>query len=110
MGVDCPAEENEEFCYGQGQCVPAIEDQTAKVECQELPRRPHAPIIKGFRGGAPLGETLYNPNEIEPHMALELIERSVRLSLFNMSSGKGSDDEDDDDEGGIGLVEGAPSD
>ncbi len=68
---------------------------------QRLPSRPHAPVVRGYasgdksrrRGssggvsagasgaGVDLGETLYNSNLMEPHLALELMEKIVRLTL-----------------------------
>lgn len=63
------------------------EDPLSQSLCHEqgLPARPHAPVVKGYASGPKevgvLGETLYNSNEMEPHLALELMERLVRLVL-----------------------------
>jgi thiol-disulfide isomerase/thioredoxin len=49
-----------------------------------VPAPPHAPQVRGWQrgpkaSGAP-GEALYNANELEPHLALQLIEVAIRLS------------------------------
>lgn len=50
-----------------------------------MPSRPHAPVAKGYQSGNKTiddqGEILYNSNEVEPHVALEMLERTVRLAL-----------------------------
>ena len=52
---------------------------------QRLPARPHAPIIKGYQSGSKhastIGETLYNSNDMEPHLAMEIMERLIRLAM-----------------------------
>ena len=72
--VDCamPGGVNKEFCY----------------EHQELPRAPHAAVVRAWRRGNKTdlrptnkGELLYNANEIEAHLALQITERTVRMSL-----------------------------
>jgi len=46
-----------------------------------LPEPPHNPQVWAWKHGSKTsGEMLYNPNEIEPHRALQLIERVVRLA------------------------------
>merc|ERR1719273_1947456 len=71
--VNCQVRKNHDFCY---------------KKCK-LPHAPHPPQLRGFRKGNKtlhdLGEILYNPNLIEPHLAMEIIERVVRLSLINSS-------------------------
>merc|ERR1712150_49747 len=60
--VNCETDENLDFCY----------------EKFKLPQAPHLPQIRGFRKGNKtsndLGEMLYNPNSVEPHLAIEIIE------------------------------------
>ncbi len=50
-----------------------------------MPSRPHAPVVKGYPSGNKtidtVGEVLYNSNEVEPHVAFEMLERTVRLAL-----------------------------
>ena len=50
----------------------------------ELPSSPHSPQVRAWRRGkkylGDIGELLYNPNHVEPHFALQLIEAAVRLS------------------------------
>jgi len=50
----------------------------------DLPSAPHAPQVRAWRRGVKYagdsGELLYNPNHIEPHYALQLIEAALRLS------------------------------
>jgi hypothetical protein len=50
----------------------------------ELPASPFAPQVRAFQSGAKQtsdrGEMLYSPSEIEPHFALQLIEKVLRLS------------------------------
>lgn len=65
--VDCEEGENRQFCNDIG-----------------LPPPPHAPQVRAFRGGVKTeddkGESLYNPNEVEPHLALQLTEKIIRLA------------------------------
>lgn len=67
--VDCSEAENKHLCY----------------QTQMIPAPPHAPVVKGYASGvksqSSLGEILYNTNELEPHLAMEIMERIVRLSL-----------------------------
>ena len=57
---------------------------------------------KGRKGALDPGEVLYNANEVEPHLALELTERLIRLSL---ESGVSESDEDMEvDENGVKNV------
>mmetsp|Transcript_43933 Transcript_43933/g.85931 ORF Transcript_43933/g.85931 Transcript_43933/m.85931 type:complete len:228 (+) Transcript_43933:869-1552(+) len=57
-----------------------------RAKCQDigLPQPPHAPQVWAWRSGekteADKGEMLYNPNEVEPHFALQMAERLIRLS------------------------------
>ena len=57
----CPKTELRHLCYAE----------------QNLPQRPHAPIVKGFPSGPKAegakGETIYNSNEMEPHLAMQVI-------------------------------------
>lgn len=62
----------EHFCYTQ----------------QGLPRPPHAPIVRAWSRGngtnvdvTNRGEDLYNSNDVDPHVALQIAERAVRLAL-----------------------------
>ena len=63
--------------------------QTWCKEQHAMPEPPYAPHVKAWGRGratkrrAPMGggEILYNANEVEPHLALELTERLVRLAL-----------------------------
>ncbi len=70
--VDCSMEESNAFCYNM----------------QSIPKPPHAAIVKVWGKGpknhlelSNKGEMLYNSNEIEPHLALQITERVIRLSL-----------------------------
>jgi len=55
--------------------------------CQDLPEPPHSPVVVGFAAGPKdlagtyLGEPLYNSNQLEQHLALEILERTLRLAL-----------------------------
>ena len=55
---------------------------------QDIPKPPHAAIVKVWGKGpknnpslSNKGEILYNSNELEPHVALQITERAIRLSL-----------------------------
>ncbi len=67
--VDCDSSSARQLCY----------------EEQQIPAAPHAPVVKGYQSGekyaGTVGEALYNSNEMEPHLALEIMERLVRLIL-----------------------------
>ena len=71
--VDCEDEHNEDLCYG------------ACDACQDLPKPPHAPVVRGYRRGAkaatPRGEALYNSNVLDQHVAMEMLERTLRLAI-----------------------------
>lgn len=68
--------------------------QTWCKEQHGMPDPPYAPHVKAWTRGvagkrrAPMGggEILYNANEVEPHLALELTERLVRLALATPSN------------------------
>ena len=49
-----------------------------------LPRPPHAPVLRAFHRGnktaGDAGEALFNPAEVEPHVAFKLVEAVLRLS------------------------------
>lgn len=66
--VDCDTDAMEAFCASQ-----------------DLPSRPFAPVVKGYAIGNKTSETrgrvLYNSNEVEPHVALQMIDSIVRLVL-----------------------------
>jgi hypothetical protein len=79
-------------------CV--VESDSLCYDNQQLPGKPHAPVVKGYVMGEktakPLGEVLYNANEVEPHVALELLERTIRLSLADrLSNSTDADDKPD---------------
>ena len=67
--VNCEEEETKSLCYAS----------------QGLPNRPHAPVVKAYPSGAKpdnsRGEVLYNANELEPHIALEILDHTLRLAL-----------------------------
>lgn len=67
--VDCEEEDAHSLCY----------------EMQDLPARPHAPVVKGYPSGAKpdnsKGEVLYNANEMEPHIALKMLDHTLRLAM-----------------------------
>lgn len=71
--IDCEQPENRELCRHCG-----------------LPTPPHAPQVLAFREGVKQandqGEVLYNPNLVEPHIALQLTERIIRLSKAKASA------------------------
>ena len=41
------------------------------------------------------GEVLYNANEVEPHLALELTERLIRLALESSSMDESAEDDEE---------------
>ena len=64
------------------------EEPDAKALCYELqgmPARPHAPVVKGYPSGFKpensKGEVLYNANQVEPHVALEMLDHTLRMAL-----------------------------
>mmetsp|Transcript_15762 Transcript_15762/g.23152 ORF Transcript_15762/g.23152 Transcript_15762/m.23152 type:complete len:667 (+) Transcript_15762:33-2033(+) len=68
------------------------EEDSAQALCYErarLPAPPHAPEVRIFKSGAKhaaaapgyMGEVLYNPNDIQPHVALRLAELVARNAL-----------------------------
>lgn len=69
--VNCEEDANRELCYGDAG--------------QGIPSRPHAPLLKGYPIGEKAentrGEVLYNSNEVEPHIALEMLDHTIRLAL-----------------------------
>lgn len=66
--VDCSVEESKGLCASQG-----------------VPQPPFAPLVKGYPSGlkppGTIGEALYNSNEMEPHLAMEVMEKLTRLIL-----------------------------
>ncbi len=70
--VDCEEPDAFELCYGED-------------GGQDLPSRPHAPVVKGYGSGGKAqntrGEILYNTNEVEPHVALEMLDHTIRMVL-----------------------------
>ena len=69
--VDCEQPRNKAYCY----------------EHHDLPPPPHRPQVRAWSSGPKReddkGEQLYNVNMLEPHVALRLIEKVVRMSLKN---------------------------
>mmetsp|Transcript_129365 Transcript_129365/g.235081 ORF Transcript_129365/g.235081 Transcript_129365/m.235081 type:complete len:954 (-) Transcript_129365:48-2909(-) len=70
--VDCSVKEHHKFCYKD----------------HGLPTPPHRPMTKAWRTGIKnpeglmsLGEVLYGPADVEPHVAFPILERTVRLAL-----------------------------
>mmetsp|Transcript_21077 Transcript_21077/g.45714 ORF Transcript_21077/g.45714 Transcript_21077/m.45714 type:complete len:116 (+) Transcript_21077:358-705(+) len=61
-------------------------DDETRMMCTHkgVPPQPHAPEIRVFRRGKKQeddqGEVLYNPNDIEPHIAMQISERLVRCA------------------------------
>jgi hypothetical protein len=57
-----------------------------------LPAPPHQPVIRAFRRGKKgldyFGEELFDPNDVEPHVALALTERLLRLALAQETVGE----------------------
>ena len=74
--VDCEEPEARELCYDD----------------QQLPSRPHAPVVKGYPTGIKAtnsrGEVLYNSNEVEPHVALEMLDHTLRMAFAGESMSK----------------------
>lgn len=70
--VDCEEPDAFDLCYGED-------------GGQGLPSRPHAPVVKGYGSGGKAqntrGEILYNTNEVEPHVALEMLDHTIRMVL-----------------------------
>jgi hypothetical protein len=72
-----------------GVSVAIVNCDTSAMEAfcasQNLPNPPFAPVVKGFPMGnkteLTVGRVLYNSNEVEPHIALQMIEAIVRLLL-----------------------------
>lgn len=54
----------------------------------------------GDKSAKPRGEVLYNSNEVEPHVALELLERTVRLTLADRASNSSLVEAGDASDGG----------
>ncbi|EGB13105.1 hypothetical protein AURANDRAFT_60606 [Aureococcus anophagefferens] len=90
--VDCDAPALARLCYDDGD-----ECEGDAALCHGLPPPPHAPVVKAFAAGRRKGrgEQLYNPNEVEPHVAVAIVERVARLALAR------------DDDGAAGLAAGA---
>ena len=98
--VDCEQPDNVEFCYTKhGLPKPPIGPQVKawprskgpKVELYEDEATGDLRVQDGQQESAVRGELLYNVNMLEPHVALRIVEKSVRLALK---------DEMDEDEGG----------
>ena len=61
--------------------------------------------MQGKKGALDPGEVLYNANEVEPHLALELTERLIRLSLESSTGDKMDGDEEMElDENGANII------
>jgi len=67
--VNCEEPKNKDFCY----------------DTHSIPASPHRPVLKLWKAGPKraddLGEVLYNVNEIEPHYAMRILEKTLRLAL-----------------------------
>lgn len=88
-------------------CEPAeMHDYCQTVHGMPLP--PHAPQIKAWRRGKKAtddpGEVLYNANEVEPHLALELAERTIRLALSETVPAEEDAAAEEESEGGVDLL------
>lgn len=80
--VDCEEPSNGAFCR----------------EEHGMPERPHGPAFLAWprglkrRGGSTRGEALFSAEQIEPHRALELIDRGLRLALANERASSGGEE------------------
>lgn len=88
--ADCELESLHEWCYGEGECL----GSDSELPCEGLPPAPHAPFLKALTSHR-ASETLYNSNELESHLALQLIEKVLRHAL---------DITDDGDDGDAGYT------
>lgn len=59
-----------------------------------LSRNGYANTTQGRKGVLDPGEVLYNANEVEPHLALELTERLIRLALESVNDDLPEGDEE----------------
>lgn len=73
--ADCELGSLNAWCYGSGNC-----NGESELPCEELPPPPHAPFLKAMTSHRS-SETLYNSNELESHLALQLIEKVLRHAL-----------------------------
>lgn len=77
---------------------------------QGMPSRPFAPVVKAYPSGVKAsntkGEVLYNANEVEPHVALKIMDKVTRLILadrllnsqaIDLAGGQSSFDADSND-------------
>ena len=86
--VDCQDSKHSELCY----------------ETHKLPQTPHRPA--GAKHHADLGDILYNVNEVEPHIVMMILEKTLRLALADRKAqqpnsvmlGKPSEFEGDEEE------------
>ena len=88
--VDCEQPENQDFCYEKhGLPQPPHRPQVkawprssgSKVELYEDEDTGNLRVKDGQQESAIRGELLYNVNMLEPHVALRIVEKSVRLAL-----------------------------
>jgi hypothetical protein len=88
--VDCEQPDNVEFCYTKhGLPQPPHRPQVkawprsngAKVKLYEDEDTGDLRVQDGEQESAVRGELLYNVNMLEPHVALRIVEKSVRLAL-----------------------------
>ena len=82
-------------------CTASDEDSTLCYEREGLPPPPHRPQMMGYPRGnktaaTVTGKLLFNPNEVEPHIAMQLMETVVMLSaadrldeLYAANGGRG---------------------
>lgn len=75
--VDCALPQHKDFCY----------------QDHQLPPPPHRPITKLWRAGfknltdeMEMGEMLYPPADLEPHLAFMIVEKTLRLALVDRIS------------------------
>jgi hypothetical protein len=99
--ADCEQDPLNSWCYGNGKCL-----EGSDLTCESLPPPPHAPFLKALTSHR-ASETLYNSNELESHLALQLIEKVLRHALdihdelhnageYRKEEGDNSEDSDND--------------
>jgi curved DNA-binding protein CbpA len=73
-----------------------IEDSIGSTLCTRLglPAPPFAPVLRVIRAGdkaaADVGEALYSPSDVEPHIALKIAETVIRLAVNGTEDGRKS--------------------
>lgn len=71
-----------------------VEDAKGSALCARLglPSPPFAPVLRVFRSGdkseKDVGEVLYSPAEVEPHVALAIAETIIRLAVNGTDDGR----------------------